>query len=99
MDQLKQQKKEQALQANIKSFVSVNVRVILLQIFIFYSSSPKADFLVRSHSVIKSKRKHVRGTHLMDEDMVSHSIIIMSLMCNKDSLNVANYHYSGYVSS
>jgi hypothetical protein len=55
VDQLKQQRKEQLLQANIKSFVSVN-----------------ADFLVRSHSVIKSKRKHIRGSHLMDEDMRIH---------------------------
>jgi hypothetical protein len=55
VDQLKQQKQEQSLHANIKSFVSVN-----------------ADFLVRSHSVIKSKRKHIRGTQLMDEDMRVH---------------------------
>lgn len=34
--------------------------------------SLQADFLVRSHSVIKSKRKHIRGSHLMDEDMVSY---------------------------
>lgn len=34
--------------------------------------SLQADYLVRSHSVIKSKRKHIRGSHLMDEDMVSY---------------------------
>ena len=70
VDQLKEQKKEQALQANIKSFVSVNVSMHPLTLTKFITPL-KADFLVRSHSVIKSKRKHVRGTHLMDEDMVS----------------------------
>ena len=74
VDQLKQQKKEQALQANIKSFVSVNVSMHYslqsVRINFILLLTLKADFLVRSHSVIKSKRKHIRGTHLMDEDMV-----------------------------
>ena len=45
----------------------------------FFPSSRKADFLVRSHSVIKSKRKHIRGTHLMDEDMVSYMCEVHSV--------------------
>lgn len=37
---------------------------------LFTYPTTQADFLTRSHSMIKSKRKIVKNTNLMDEDMV-----------------------------